>query len=638
MVGDQGAKLFAEVNKATLAFREGVINKFNDSVNAASERLQTAFNYQQKATTIMGSSRRQINEIKTGDKEDVYDIAIRKKQETRTLTGGPTSAVDIRANIENLNRRRQAQQEQLKATTEANMATSGALGPNSNANPAERAIAEQNNNAMIQQTVALDQTNRALANSHTALENLANDADATAAALASLQNIKGLQQSTIQYSKKLLSTSPEEAKKLAASFGRLTNNMNGFTNSSKNSEEAQKAYMDELKSSGNAQKATMAGQAVIASQRGADLQNFEESKPRRELALKNEQATKVEAMRQQNGGVINLEAEQQMLRQQGLTDSDIRQKLNTQEANVMENMGRESGLDKSPEFQKDLARLRDPNADAAMRVAEQTAMAAAKEQATANQQMGLLNITMASLTTAIDTLNKSIPMLQQGVQQQGLAAGGVVYASAGQSINFQSRGTDTVPAMLTPGEFVVNRQASSKNLPILQAINSGHYDRGGIVNYLNNGGSAGMKYFAAGSMVPNSPNSIGGVSNNVDTQQMQKDMESFKRTVDTLGEFIKGFAESTTNFTTSTEDMSSSISSFVQGAKEIPQELNITGSMTNKTQVDFKGAEVFSTLEPSFSKLAETNLINAMTNLNMGLEGSLFQGDAKSIIGKGKKG
>ena len=638
LVGDQGAKLFAEANKATLALREGVINKFNDSVNAASERLQKAFNYQQKATTIMGSTRRQINEIKTGDKEDFYDIAIRKKQETRTLTGGPTNAADIRANSENLNRRRQAQQDQLKATTEANMVTAGALGPNSNANRVDRAIAQQNNNAMIQQTVALDQTNRALANSHTALENLANDAETAAAALSSLQNIKGLQQSTIQYSKKLLSTSPEEAKKLAASFGRLTNDMNGVANSSKNSEEAQKAYMDELKSSGNVQKANMAGQAVLAAERGADLQNFEESKPRRELALKNEQAAKVEAMRQQSGGVINLEAEQQMLKQQGLTDSDIRQKLNTQEADVMAAMGKRSGLDKSPEFQKDLARLRDPNADAAMRVAEQNAMAVAKDQANANIQMGLLNISMANLTAAVDRLNSSIPMLQQGVQQQGLAAGGVVYASAGQSINFQSRGTDTVPAMLTPGEFVVNRQSSSKNLPILQAINSGHYDRGGIVNYLNNGGSAGMKYFAAGSMVPNSPNSIGGVSNNVDTQQMQKDMESFKRTVDTLGEFIKGFAESTTNFTTSTEDMSSSISSFVQGAKEIPQELNITGSMTNKTQVDFKGAEVFSTLEPSFSKLAETNLINAMTNLNMGLEGSLFQGDAKSIIGKGKKG
>jgi len=34
-------------------------------------------------------------------------------------------------------------------------------------------------------------------------------------------------------------------------------------------------------------------------------------------------------------------------------------------------------------------------------------------------------------------------------------------------------GTDTVPALLTPGEFVVNREATARYLPLLQAINSG---------------------------------------------------------------------------------------------------------------------------------------------------------------------
>ena len=44
--------------------------------------------------------------------------------------------------------------------------------------------------------------------------------------------------------------------------------------------------------------------------------------------------------------------------------------------------------------------------------------------------------------------------------------------------------TDTVPAMLTPGEFVVNKQATMQNLPLLHAINSGQvkgYELGGIV-------------------------------------------------------------------------------------------------------------------------------------------------------------
>jgi hypothetical protein len=73
---------------------------------------------------------------------------------------------------------------------------------------------------------------------------------------------------------------------------------------------------------------------------------------------------------------------------------------------------------------------------------------------------------------------------------QPLATGGVVYASTGKLINFQPRGTDTVPAMLTPGEFVVNRSATQKHLPLLQSINSGstpnQYSQGGVV-YLAEG-------------------------------------------------------------------------------------------------------------------------------------------------------
>jgi TP901 family phage tail tape measure protein len=38
--------------------------------------------------------------------------------------------------------------------------------------------------------------------------------------------------------------------------------------------------------------------------------------------------------------------------------------------------------------------------------------------------------------------------------------------------------TDTVPAMLTPGEFVVNKEATAANLPLLHAINGGQQDAG----------------------------------------------------------------------------------------------------------------------------------------------------------------
>jgi TP901 family phage tail tape measure protein len=54
---------------------------------------------------------------------------------------------------------------------------------------------------------------------------------------------------------------------------------------------------------------------------------------------------------------------------------------------------------------------------------------------------------------------------------------------------------DTVPAMLTPGEFVVNKEAASQNLGLLRAIN------GGKTQQLNKGGMAGVQYFSEGDMV-----------------------------------------------------------------------------------------------------------------------------------------
>ena len=90
--------------------------------------------------------------------------------------------------------------------------------------------------------------------------------------------------------------------------------------------------------------------------------------------------------------------------------------------------------------------------------------------------------------------------LGQPSGSQTFANGGVVYASAGQMINFQPKGTDTVPAMLTPGEFVVNRASTSKNLPLLKSINSGGYSRGGSVSYYDQGGyvsTSGSKFGGA---------------------------------------------------------------------------------------------------------------------------------------------
>mgnify|MGYP003346256923 FL=1 len=65
--------------------------------------------------------------------------------------------------------------------------------------------------------------------------------------------------------------------------------------------------------------------------------------------------------------------------------------------------------------------------------------------------------------------------------------GGIVpsyFASGGYS-----SGTDTVPAMLTPGEFVVNKNATQKFLPMLSAINAGTYSVPSGVSYDGGGAS-----------------------------------------------------------------------------------------------------------------------------------------------------
>jgi len=66
----------------------------------------------------------------------------------------------------------------------------------------------------------------------------------------------------------------------------------------------------------------------------------------------------------------------------------------------------------------------------------------------------------------------SVAKYAMGGKVQGLAAGGF------------SMGSDIVPAMLTPGEFVVRRPAVSKiGTDKLEQINRGQYSDGSVYNY-----------------------------------------------------------------------------------------------------------------------------------------------------------
>ena len=89
---------------------------------------------------------------------------------------------------------------------------------------------------------------------------------------------------------------------------------------------------------------------------------------------------------------------------------------------------------------------------------------------------------------------KNNQALRDVIQAMGLKRGGKVnyLSDGGQLVNYEPKGTDTVPAMLTPGEFVVNAKSAAQNMGLLKAINksSGGKISSNGVNYLGQGGYA----------------------------------------------------------------------------------------------------------------------------------------------------
>ena len=134
-------------------------------------------------------------------------------------------------------------------------------------------------------------------------------------------------------------------------------------------------------------------------------------------------------------------------------------------------------------------------------------------------------------------------------QPQGKSRGGIVYASKGQLINFVPKGTDTVPAMLTPGEFVVNRGAVNRgdNLSFLRAINNGQYTAN--AQRLNSNTSS----------IPNILKQLTSSPQSLQTQDTQRKVVQNERNISNvnfdvqklskeLGKFMSGFDGFMENF------------------------------------------------------------------------------------------
>jgi hypothetical protein len=405
-------------------------NALNDYANTTNQLIDLQIDSNQKlrrATDTLVSGQNELNRV-LGKTVSLQSVVADTRAATASQTGGPTSAVDIRRQIQDLELTRQSQQSRSDAA-------------------AQKGFSGKDEFMMMQGR--LRETSVALRESYDALKGLSENTTVASAALNKMSEIQQKQQAGVAIIEKLVTSTPAEINKFNQALARLDNNMKGRANFGTN-----------------------------ADQRRDSLEAFNMIMP------------------------------------------FLGDKQSGMKANVLESMLRESGINSSPMMQQVIDSLRNPEADPQMAEAIGIYREALAEQAFANEQLAALNQLIAEnnsdtaavkLATAIggvslnfesrqlqdinDNIKNLITVVKNNredkkpaaAEAEMLARGGVVYASAGQLINFAPKGTDTVPAMLTPGEFVVNRSATQKNLPLLKSINNG-YSNGGRVQYYNQGG------------------------------------------------------------------------------------------------------------------------------------------------------
>jgi TP901 family phage tail tape measure protein len=107
--------------------------------------------------------------------------------------------------------------------------------------------------------------------------------------------------------------------------------------------------------------------------------------------------------------------------------------------------------------------------------------------------------------------------------------GGAIFAENGTTVPGTGN-SDTVPAMLTPGEYVINKRSTKRNLPLIEAINNGlslpKLSQGGIPRY------------AFGGMIPRPKIPV---ANQVAATKMAQQEDGFN--VYTAGNFKGGISE-----------------------------------------------------------------------------------------------
>jgi len=422
----ESSKRAHEIAKRALEQWQGAVNEYASAINQITEMQVEASARSRRANSIMIQGQTDLQRA-LGKEISLREAKNNTLQGFSDQTGGLSDPRAIGRNIRNLEGVRAEQQSLYNAA--------GNKGPG--ATGEVQMMGDQ-----------LLRTNTALRENYDALKNMADNTDIASAALNKISEIRQQRQAGVGFAEKLVSSTPKELANLNMSMARLQNNMAGRMNISN------------------------------PSQRAGDLQLFNELAPL-------------------------------------LGDRQSEMK-----ANVLENMLKESGVGVSPMMQEVIDSLRNPEADPAMQEAINTYKEGVALQSKANTELSNISMLMAQnnadiaaqkLTESLQrvTLNfesQNLSEINQGIKlliaevkanngggmggapAQTKARGGLIYANEGTLIDFKPKGSDTVPAMLTPGEFVVNKKATQNNLGLLKQINSGSYSSGGKVKYYADGG------------------------------------------------------------------------------------------------------------------------------------------------------
>jgi hypothetical protein len=181
-------------------------------------------------------------------------------------------------------------------------------------------------------------------------------------------------------------------------------------------------------------------------------------------------------------------------------------------------------------------------------------------------------------------------------------------------IPYQPKGTDTVPAMLTPGEFVINRESSAKYRPVLEAINSGNYNRGGIVNYLNNGGLISPNYYKNGGEARGSRGfdfagfmqSLTSTLASAIPEAIQKSLQNTQTNQQNTPNGVSSIDTSVLDRLNEFTNRLKSVTDTLAGLQAIPSQITVTGR--HDVNIVINGDSALNQLKPELQELVMSQL------------------------------